>query len=77
MVRMVSVVAVKKSAYLARSASRHAHSKTMPLVTQGTSTAKCAVPASPDNPSTATNSNRQLMTTKSKLRYLFLPETGN
>ena len=53
------VVAVNKSAYSARNAARDARSKTKPLITQGTSTAKCALPASPDNPSTATGSNRQ------------------
>ena len=40
----------------------------MLLITQGTSTAKCAVPASPDNPNTATSSNGQLMTTKPDLQ---------
>ena len=44
---MVVVVVVNKSAYLARNAARDAHSKTKHLITQGTSTAKHAVPASP------------------------------
>lgn len=42
----------------------------MPLITQGTRTAKSALPASPDNPSTATStsSNRQLVKTKRELQ---------
>ena len=42
----------------------------MPLIPQGPSTARCAVPASPDNPSMATSSNRQPNTTKPELQNM-------
>ena len=51
------VVDVNKSAYLAHNAARDAHSRHMPLTTQGTSTAKCARSVNPDNPIMATQCN--------------------
>lgn len=47
---------------------RRTFNNQMPPITQGTSTAKCAVLASPDSPNTATSSSRQLSNTTCTLR---------